>query len=187
MTASHASLLLRLRDRSLTIATTGSGDYMRIHNSRVETWRRRVLLKKGARLHASRLHRGDRCSLAMLNCRGIVVGWYDDSLDPSLDGTRILDHHVSQFYLAADVDANLPVLNLLAAAIYGDNTHQGWRRQPSGAIIWGTTVIEAVMLGDGRLQGFTHVVRPAEGPRENIEVQMPRPLAQKAASTTSGG
>lgn len=163
-----------------------SGDFAPDRRQRIETWRRRVLLKKGARLHSASLGRGDHCSLAVLDSRGVVVAWYDDSSDSSRVGTHIVDRHVSQFYVATDLASNLPGLNLLSAALYGGNTQQGWRRQPSGAIIWGTTVIEAIVLKDGRLQGFTHVVRPADGPRQNIEMQMRQPSAQKAANAIWG-
>lgn len=150
-------------------------DAIATREQRLHSWRRRVLLKKGARLHAASLRRGDRCSLAMLDSNGVVVAWYGDSKDSSRVDTHIVDRHVSQFYVAADLASNLPGLNLLSAATCGDNTQQGWRRQPSGAIIWGTTVIEAIVLKDGRLQGFSHVVRPAEGPRASVPKQMALP------------
>lgn len=149
---------------------------------RVDAWRRRVLLRKGARLHAASVDRGDRCSLAMLDTHGIVVGWYDNSRDCSRVGTHVIDRHVSQFYLPADLAADLPNLNLASAAVCGGSTQLGWRRQPSGAIIWGTTVIEAIMMNDGRLQGFTHVIRPAEGPRADVR-QTRRPLFRASVAS----
>lgn len=140
---------------------------------RVDGWRRRVLLKKGARLHAAHLARGEHCSLAMLDTQGIVVAWYDPSGDSSSMRTQVVDRHVGQFYMQADLESNIPDLDLLAAAVSGGNTQQGWRRQPKGPVIWATTVIEAIVLSDGRLQGFTHVIRPAEGPRLNGPANMP--------------
>lgn len=153
---------------------------------RLHAWRRRVLLKKGARLHAASLQRGDRCALAMLDSNGTVVAWYDDSKDSSRVGTHVVDRHVSQFYIAADVASNLPGLNLLSAATCGGNTQQGWRRQPRGAIIWSTTVIEAIVLKDGRLQGFSHIVRPAEGPRAGLPNQLPLPSLQASGGMRWG-
>lgn len=148
---------------------------------RVDTWRRRVLLKKGARFHAACLARGDRCALAVLDSHGIVVAWYDPSRDASQMRTHVIDRHVGQFYVAADLAANLPGLNLLSAAMWGNNTQRGWRRQPGGAVIWATTAIGAIVLNDGRLQGFTHVMRPADGPRANPPSQMPRSSLRQIA------
>lgn len=138
---------------------------------RIYAWRRRVLLKKGARMHAARMDDGDRCSLAILDGRGVVVAWYDED-DSSRVGLHVVGRHVSQFYLPADVADNVPGVNLLSAAICGSNTQQGWRQLPSGTIIWGTTAIEAIVLNDGRLQGFSHIVRPAEGPRADVRAQV---------------
>lgn len=143
---------------------------------RIDSWRRRVLSKKGARLYAASQGRGDRCSLAMLDAHGMVVAWYDDSKDASRIGASVIDRHVSQFYVQADLAVDLPALNLMSAATCGGNTQQGWRRQPSGGIIWGTTVIEPIVMKDGRLQGFSHSIRPAEGPRADFQLQMPRPM-----------
>lgn len=126
------------------------------------------------------------CSLAMLDSDGIVVAWYDDSTDSSRVGVHVVDRHVSQFYVPADLAANLPGVNLLSAAICGGNTQQGWRRQPGGAIVWAMTVIEAVVLKDGRLQGFTHVVRTAEGPRAEPPIQMPQPSFRKSTNVRWG-
>lgn len=153
---------------------------------RIDAWRRRVLMKKGARLHAASMSRGDHCSIAMLDSEGVVVAWYDDSKDCARVGMHVVNRHVSQFYVPADLASNLPGLNLLSAAVCGGNTQQGWRRQPSGAVIWGTTVIEAVVLNDGRLQGFTHVIRPAEGPRADLQVKMPLPLFRTSANARWG-
>jgi hypothetical protein len=152
---------------------------------RIDMWRRRVLLKKGALLRAANLRRGDHCSLAMLDARGIVVAWYEDSRNAPLKEQHVVDRHVSQFYVPADLASNLPGLNLLAAAMSGGNTHEGWRREPSGAVIWGTTVIEAIVLKDGRLQGFTHMTRPAEGPRADRQETMPESRERAESSRQS--
>jgi hypothetical protein len=163
-------------------ALTQASQLVRSREQRVHAWRRRVLQKKGARLHAASLGRGEHCALAVLDSQGIVVAWYDDAKGSQRVGTHVLDRHVSQFYLPADLASNLPGLNLLSAAMCGSNTQRGWRRQPSGAIMWCTTAIEAIVLKDGRLQGFTHVIRPVEGPRADFQRQMPRPSLRGSAN-----
>jgi len=55
------------------------------------------------------------------------------------------------------MDAITHLKNLRAAAIDGRITRQTWRRGPDGSTFWGTIDIEAVLLRDGRVQGFSYV------------------------------
>ena len=52
-------------------------------------WRRRVLLKKGARLHAQMRANSDDGSLAMLDEEGIVISWYGDGADDTRADRRL--------------------------------------------------------------------------------------------------
>lgn len=125
---------------------------------RARLWRRRVLLKKGARLHAQMLANADDGALAMLDEDGVVVSWYSDGPDDT-SPERLLDHHVSQFYLSNDVTLGVPMRDLSTAAIHGVSKQLGWRRAADGSVCWAMTQIESELLGDGRLQGFAHVIR----------------------------
>lgn len=131
--------------------------------ARTRLWRRRVLLRRGALIHASMGTYADRCSLAMLDEDGIVVSWHHrDDRNGSAD--RVVNGHVSQFYVAEDLAREQPAADLHTASLSGRHVRQGWRRQPDGMAFWGTTVIETVQRRDGRLQGFSHVTCPTEGP-----------------------
>lgn len=140
-----------------------SPDERRAQKSRL--WRRRVLLKKGARLHAQMRANADDGSLAMLDEEGIVISWYSDRAD-DIRTDRLLDHHVSQFYLSNDVALGVPMRDLCTAAIHGVSKQLGWRRTGDGSIGWAMTQIEAELLGDGRLQGFVHLIRRSPGGAE---------------------
>lgn len=133
-----------------------ASDERRATKSRL--WRRRVLLKKGARLHAQMRANADEGSLAMLDEEGVVVSWYGDRPEDTRT-ERLLDHHVSQFYLSSDVALGVPMRDLCTAAIHGVSRQLGWRRAADGSIGWAMTQIEAELLADGRLQGFAHVIR----------------------------
>jgi hypothetical protein len=125
---------------------------------RTRSWRRRVLLRRGARMHAAMAGDSENCSLAMLDEDGVVVSWY------GLVGTsseHTVDRHVSQFYIPEEIAGNQPLRDLLAAVVRGSITRQGWRGQPDGTTLWSTAVISAVVLRDGRLQGFSYVTRPS--------------------------
>ncbi len=133
---------------------------------KVMEWRRRVLVRKGARMHALMLERSDGGSLAMLDARGVVVGWYEGSgrtRNANSQGT-VLNHHVSQFYMPTDVTANVPDSHLKAAASAGSSTERGWRRRSDGSTYWATTVIEPIALQDGPVQGFSHITREYKEP-----------------------
>lgn len=140
-----------------------------------EQERHRVLLLTGARLHAQFAQRIDTCLLAMLDPGGIVVSWYGESFPTASADQGVLDHHVSQFYLAADLAMGVPGRSLRSAADCGIDTQEGWRRRPSGAIFWCTTVVEAIVCVDGQLLGFSHVMRPARGPWEILPIAVRRP------------
>ena len=133
---------------------------------KVMEWRRRVLVRKGARMHASMLEQSDGGSLAMLDGLGVVVGWYEGSgriRNANSQGT-VLNQHVSQFYMPTDVAANMPESHLEAAASAGSSTERGWRRRSDGSTFWTTTVIESIALQDGPIQGFSHITREYKEP-----------------------
>jgi hypothetical protein len=139
----------------------------------------RVLLRTGARLHSQFARQIDACSLAMLNSAGNVVSWYDESAHSTSHDEGVLNHHVSQFYLPADLALHLPARSLQIASQHGSDTQEGWRRRPNGAIYWGRTVIEAVLSLDGQLLGFTHVTRSSRGPWEFSSIAVRRPQRQR--------
>lgn len=135
---------------------------------KVRTWRRRVLLRKGAQKHAAMGVNAGRCSMAMLDATGVVISWYDPARVAERAASQVVDRHVSQFYVPGDIANSLPDRDLRLAAADGSSTQHGWRRRADGGVYWGTTVIDAVMLRDGRLQGFSHVTRRSPGPWENV-------------------
>ena len=131
---------------------------------KVKEMRRRVLLKKGARMHAALLEDAYGGSLAMLDATGVVVSWYDDTrINCAMDG-HVLDRHVAQFYVPDDVASSLPARHLSDAVNEGSSTQQGWRRRADGAVFWGTTVIDAIVLRSGSLQGFSYISRMSKTP-----------------------
>lgn len=123
---------------------------------RVRNWRRRVLQRRGALLHAAMTRGAEGSSLAMLDETGVVVCWYGQ---PGAASEGVVDRHVSQFYVPADIATHQPLRDLHWAAADGSNVRRAWRRLPDGAVLWSAVLIEAVVLRDGRLQGFSYVSR----------------------------
>jgi hypothetical protein len=122
---------------------------------RVRSWRRRVLQRRGAQMHAALARGGKNVSLAMLDETGVVVSWYGEV---GAQDEHIVDRHVSQFYLPGQIASNQPLRDLRSAVVRGSTTRKGWRRRADGTTFWGNVVIEAVVLRDGRLQGFSYVM-----------------------------
>jgi two-component system CheB/CheR fusion protein len=100
----------------------------------------------------------------MLDEDGVIVAWYERARDIELGKAPIIDCHVSNLYVTADVMLGIPIRELCSATIHGSSAQQGWRRGSDGATFWGSTVIQSVRLRDGRLQGFSHVTREAAIP-----------------------
>lgn len=153
------------------------------NTSRVIEWRRRVLIRKGASMQAAMLARSDVGSLAMLDACGVVVYWGERSLagTTSEPPINVLKHHVSQFYLPEDVARSVPLLHLRNAAAAGSSTQSGWRKRPDGSAFWATTVIEALSLRGGSLQGFSHIVRESTDQWLNENAESVRSLQQREA------
>jgi hypothetical protein len=155
------------------------------NTSKVIEWRRRVLIRKGARMHAAMLERSDDGSLAMLDACGVVVYWCERPAPNSASDAEpsVLKRHVSQFYVPEDIDCSVPLLHLRNAATSGSSTQRGWRKRADGTTFWATTVIEALSLRSGSLQGFSHIVRESKDPWVTKNADSVRQLQQRGAET----
>ena len=126
-------------------------------SDKIRIWRRRALLKRGARLHMSMVSSAQASSLAMLDETGIVVCWYGSSEGRDYASEEVVDRHVSLFYVSEDVVRRQPHRDLRAAVTEGRVTRQTWRRGHDGSAFWGTIDIQPLVLRDGRVQGFSYV------------------------------
>jgi hypothetical protein len=155
------------------------------NTSKVIEWRRRVLIRKGARMQAAMLDRSDDGSLAMLDACGVVVYWCERPEPSSACDAEssVLKRHVSQFYVPEDIACSVPLLHLRNAAAAGSSTQRGWRKRTDGTTFWATTVIEVLSLRGGSLQGFSHVVRESKDPWVTKNADSVRQLQQREAES----
>jgi hypothetical protein len=151
------------------------------NTSKVMEWRRRVLIRKGARMHAAMVEHSDSGSVAMLDTCGIVVYWCERTAPSSAADAEfsVLKRHVSQFYIPEDIACSVPLLHLRNAAAAGSSTQRGWRKRADGTTFWATTVIEALSLRGGSLQGFSHIVRESKDPWVTENADSVRQLQQR--------
>jgi hypothetical protein len=145
------------------VSRPSHSDEVRPHIEIIHERRRRVLVRKGARIYSSMGANAGRCSFAMLDAAGVVVAWHDLDDAQSPESREILGRHVSQFYVPEDVIAGMPERDLSDAASAGGSSQEGWHLRPMGEVFWGLTIIEAIFLRDHRVQGFSFVTRRAPG------------------------
>ena len=125
---------------------------------RTRQWRRRALMRKGARLYSTKAWTGTFASLAMLDDEGTVVAWYERPNDASGPERSLADSHVSRLYTLEDTGLGIPMRELCRAATQQESIQTGWRLGLDGRKFWATTTIRAVRLRDGRVQGFSHLI-----------------------------
>jgi len=131
-------------------------------------WRRHFLAARGQQIHTASVERADRCAIAILDARGIVIAWHDHLPHARPYDPGVLSRHMSQFYLPTDVALHVPARHLSIAAEHGADTQRGWRRRPGGDIFWGVTVMQSILLSDGELLGYSHVTRSLFAPAQQI-------------------
>jgi hypothetical protein len=141
-------------------------------SDKIRSWRRRALLKRGARLHAKMAESvpesAQANSLAMLDETGIVVCWYGSPDGRDYASEEVVDRHLSLFYVSEEVARRQPHRDLRAAVTDGRLTRLGWRRRPDGSAFWSTIVIEPVVLRDGRVQGFSYLASAPDQNRSDV-------------------
>lgn len=131
-------------------------------SDKIRSWRKRALLKRGARLHMTMASKASSSSLAMLDEAGIVVSWYGSSDGLDYASEEVVDRHLSLFYVSEDVARRQPHRDLRAAVVDGHMTRQAWRRRSDGSAFWASIDIVPLVLRDGRVQGFTYVASAAD-------------------------
>jgi hypothetical protein len=141
---------------------------------KVRKLRRRLLSRKGAQLLVSMIDRQDKGMLSVLDVYGVVVYWHDGSQASDAGATNVLDQHVAQFYAPKRQSRSLANDHLCKAFAQGSRSEFGWRRRADGTVFWGVTVVEPLVLADGRLQGFTHVTRAVNEPRQHVAREQDR-------------
>lgn len=156
---------------SISISKWDQAKQVDRRSDKIRLWRRRALLKRGARLHMKMASNTQSSSLAMLDEAGIVVCWYGSPDGRDYAAEEVVDRHLSLFYVSEEVARRQPHRDLRAAVIEGGVTRQAWRRRRDGSAFWGIIDIEPVVLRDGRVQGFSYVASAPEQAREKQRSQ----------------
>jgi PAS domain S-box-containing protein len=99
-------------------------------------------------------------AMFMLDTAGRVISWNRGAeLIGGYSAEEIIGRHFSVFYPADAVERRLPQLDLAAAEREGRCEDEGWRLRKDGSRFWANFVLTAMHSPDGRLAGFTKVIR----------------------------
>ncbi len=99
-------------------------------------------------------------AIFMLDPEGRVATWNDGA--ERIKGYRaedILGKHFSAFYPPEEIARDKPARMLESAAAAGRFAEEGWRARKDGTSFWADVVITAMRDEEGRLLGFSKVVR----------------------------
>ena len=99
-------------------------------------------------------------SIIRLDSEGHIVSWNQGA--QRLNGytaDEIIGRHSSCFYTEEDQTSGKPTAMLRRATAHHHAEDEGWRVRKDGSRLWANVVITALFDPDGRLKGFTKVVR----------------------------
>jgi PAS domain S-box-containing protein len=102
----------------------------------------------------------DDHAIFMLNPEGHVTSWnHGAERITGYEAKDILGYHFSRFYSPEAVEEGRPDLDLGQAAESGHYEVSDWRVRKDGHRFWAAVVITALQDDEGRLRGFSHVIR----------------------------
>jgi len=106
-------------------------------------------------------------AILMLDPEGHVVSWNEGAkMITGYTADEIIGSHFSSFHPADSVERDLPQRELSEAAANGRFEGEGWRRRRDGSAFWANVVITRVPDGQGRLLGFSAILRDSTARRE---------------------
>lgn len=99
-------------------------------------------------------------AIFMLNAEGHVLTWNQGAVRiKQYTEKDVLGRHFEMLYTVEDRQAGRPEKNLSDAIRYGQTEDVGWRRKKDGSRFWADAVITAIRDEDGKLFGFSKVIR----------------------------
>jgi PAS domain S-box-containing protein len=126
-------------------------------------------------------------AIYMLDTEGRVISWNAGAERIKGYGTsEILGLHFSRFYSDEDALRGKPQAALAAAAADGRYQDEGWRVRKDGTMFWASIVVTAMRDADGKLIGYSKVVRDlTERKRAESELMGAKALAENANQAKS--
>ncbi len=99
-------------------------------------------------------------AIFMLDAQGLVTTWNEGARQVvGYEADEILGAHISRFHPPGSVSRRWPEHELRMATLEGRFEHENWRVRKDGSRFWANVVITALRDPDGRLLGFSKIIR----------------------------
>ena len=115
----------------------------------------------------------DEYAIYMLDRAGRIVTcnqggeWSTGYIREEVEG-----RHFSIFFAAEDINSRIPDLALSRARRIGKSVSEGWRVKKTGERFWAYSVISSMLAPNGRLIGFSKIVRDYTRQKKQEEAQL---------------
>ncbi len=99
-------------------------------------------------------------AIFMLDAQGLVTTWNAGARKVTgYETDEILGVHITRFHPSESVTQRWPEHELRMATLEGRFEHEGWRIRKDGSRFWANVVITALRDPEGRLLGFSKIIR----------------------------
>lgn len=99
-------------------------------------------------------------AIVMLDAEGKILSWNEGASGISgYASSEIVGRHVSTFYTEEDVNAGIPVANLLAANDRGEIQTEGWQKRKDGSLFWAHITVTRLLDENKKMRGYVEITR----------------------------
>lgn len=117
-------------------------------------------LRGNEAVHRAMIEKVIDYSIIRLDSEGHIVSWNEGAQRlKGYNSQEIIGLHFSHFYTKEDQSTHIPTRLLRAAIAHHHAEAEGWRVRKDGSRFWANVIITALLDQEGRLEGFTKVVR----------------------------
>src|SRR5262249_36610097 len=126
-------------------------------------------------------------AIFMLDLEGRVTSWNDGAQQIlGYHAAEIIGQPCSCFYPKEDQQTGQAGQALHTAATEGRIEEEGWRIRPDGSRFWANVTVTALKDEEGRLSGFSQVIRDITA-RQKVKEQLYQAQKMEAVGRLAGG
>jgi PAS domain S-box-containing protein len=181
--AAMAQLEARVRERTAALETANA----LLQEDIVARTRTEQMLAQSERRFRLMVDSVVDYAIFRLDSEGRVASWNAGAQRiTGYEAEEIIGENFARFYPAEEAARGRPEAELQAATDEGRCEEEGWRLRKDGSAYWASVVLTALREEDGRLVGYTKVVRDlTERNRAEAELIRAKVAAEKASEAKS--